>query len=91
MFGKKPIMVTAGRTMSVNYQSRTMHLNFELPDGVTLTQGLDMADFIIQARLTRKYKIQDRRKHATTYEAVFNEPIDNFLEHIEGLRGKTDE
>lgn len=89
MFGSKtPIIVNVSRTISKGYQSKVAGFSFEVPKGVDLHDALDLADFMIEARLTGIYRSAMKDKHRATYAACFDGELADFLALVNQTRLK---
>lgn len=67
MFNRRYIKVTVGRTVSKNFQSQKADFEFEIPENTKLSEGLALGDFLIKAKLTEKWTLDERSRFATTY------------------------
>lgn len=77
---KQPLVVTVSRTACLNYQSKSQGFTVEVPKGVSITEVLDLLDFMIEARLARhNVGHMCKTTYHDTYRAVFGEELADFL------------
>lgn len=76
------ITIAVGRTVSANFQSQKFEIQFELPESVSLAEGTALGNFLVNAKLLRRWDLDSRAKFADLYEKVFDENIDMFLKLV---------
>lgn len=82
---QKPTIVTVSRTLCKNYQSKVAGFTVEVPKGVSVTEVLDLLDFMVEARLSEKYENILKERFRVTYALVFpGEELSSFLKLIDG-------
>lgn len=86
MFGKnkQPIRLTVSRTVCKKYQSKVAGFVVDLPEGLSVSDGMDLLDFMVEARLTGSYERIMKEKYRRIYSTLFpGQELSDFLKIVD--------
>ncbi len=83
MFGRRNITIEVGRTVCINFQSKSMKIQIEVPYGVGISKAHELGLFLVNASIFGTWTRGEERRFAADYTACFGEDINDYLDACE--------
>lgn len=84
MFGqKKDITIEVGRTVCINFQSKSVRIQLNVPNQMDISKVSALGNFMVDAQIFGTWERGLERRFATDYTACFGGDINEYLDFCE--------